>query len=703
VPQRVTRPGTALAVIAVASLVCLVAWTIAGGASGRSATIPGGDAGPLGALAPWPRSIPRPRAVLRQPIDPRQQTVLQFGERSHWLQPWRAYLDTVPAARLLSGLGVNFNVPPSEADAAARLLASAGIRRARVELPWSAFQYAHPNRLRDPLGLRRVFGALARHRIRPLVLLNANQTAPCPTRFFSAQLISPAPAGARSVQLDRATAGIVVPGRSGLNSVDGKAADTLFTSVSSDGVARLSKPLAQPLGAGSHPAATLLYAPFEMPQRADGTPDPAFEATLQGWLAYVRQATDEVRRFVGSTRFDIEVWNELTFGSDFLYADTYYDPPSQPGRGDVTAAILDRTVRLVRTGDPAMASVGIVDGFASGRPWDSGATVPAGVTAIAKHPYFDPRRFPESAQINGVMPVDAEGGSDGLAQPGGRWRDRFIPRYTAFFPEYFLTAIQTEHVIRDLSPFTTDIYGTLHGRRTHPVGSPPPQLWVTEWNLDPGVVRTPPPTAPLTALERRLQSKAILRAVLAYVNKGAGAFYLFTAQDGRLGLIPNSFFRAAMRSGRYPGDRAGGLTMDTIRRLTSLLHGSAPLAHPRRLRLLAIGDYARRTQFAGDGTPQHPPLYDRDVVAFFPFQVGDRRFVVATYVMTRDVARNLRPERYAFAIGGLPGCRVKVAATDPLTGRREAVQRISCSPRRLVVTLPLTDSPKLLTIDASSG
>ena len=34
-------------------------------------------------------------------VDPRQQTALAFGDRSHWLQPWKAYMETPPVTRLL--------------------------------------------------------------------------------------------------------------------------------------------------------------------------------------------------------------------------------------------------------------------------------------------------------------------------------------------------------------------------------------------------------------------------------------------------------------------------------------------------------------------------------------------------------------------------------------------------------------------------
>src|SRR3954447_25632317 len=89
-------------------------------------------------------------ATLRNPIDPRQQTDLAFGERSHWLQPWRAYLDTPPATRLRDAIGINFNVEPAEAEATARLLSESGFRRARVSFGWESIAYSNPDQLRQP-------------------------------------------------------------------------------------------------------------------------------------------------------------------------------------------------------------------------------------------------------------------------------------------------------------------------------------------------------------------------------------------------------------------------------------------------------------------------------------------------------------------------------------------------------------------------
>jgi hypothetical protein len=630
-------------------------------------------------------AVDRPVAVVREPIDPRQQTRVEFGERSHWLQPWRAYLDTVPATRLAQAVGINFNVAPESARKSAGLLARAGFRRARIEVGWSSFSFEHPDRLNKPAALRTLLLALQREHIRPLILLNANDLEPCPTHRFDAHVVEPAARGARALRVDRPTASAIVPGRSGLTlPADGKAAGILFTSVSPDGMVTLSKPLPADLPAGIHPATTLLFAPFTRPRLADGRPNPHFERTLAGWLRYVDAVVGTARRILGSTQFDLEIWNELSFGSDFLDLDNYHDPKVDTGTGDTLDAILRRTVAWLRRPGRRLASVGIGDGFASQRPWDSGARTPVGLTAIDKHPYPSPHRFPDDAVFGDVQPLDAEGRPDGTRE-GDRWLDRFVPRYTAFLPEYALTAIQTETLVRDLSPLTTKIYGVPHGRFTHPRGGRPPQVWITESNLDPGAALGGDNSGALTHVERHLQAKSALRALVAYVNKGVHAFFFYAARDRRLGLID-------------PRDPGGGETIAAIRRLVRAFDGAQRLRHVQPLSLLRIGDFSNGVQFTGDGTPAHPPLYDRDVLAFLPFQVTPRRYVVAAYVMTRDITRRYRPRRFRLTIGGLDRCDMRVSLSDPLLVRRQHVRVVACSRRAVTVDVPLSDSPRLLRI-----
>src|SRR5919204_3332775 len=374
--------------------------------------------------------------TLANPIDPTQQTALQFGDRSHWLQPWRAYLDTPAAAVLRDAVGINFNVPAQSADATARLLASSGFRRARLEIGWDSMSFADPSQLRDPTAVDTRLAALKANGIRPLILLNANDHAPGPTRFFTAQIVQPAAAGAQRVQVDATTASQIVPGYSGLNGPTGTAAEFIATSVAPGGWVQLSKPLPAAMPAGSYPAATVRFQPFAAPFTSSGSPNPVFEETIKGWLQYVQAVTSEAKRVLGSDAFDVEVWNELSFGSNFLFIDRYYNPvPSTfQGAGDVQRQILVRTVNYLRDPANGVPGVGIGNGFANQTPFAAGSTSPAGLTAIDKHPYHaNVKTFPQDQVFNGVRPVDALANLEGTLDSFGNWHDPFIPSYRAFF------------------------------------------------------------------------------------------------------------------------------------------------------------------------------------------------------------------------------------------------------------------------------
>ncbi|HKN93339.1 MAG TPA: hypothetical protein VJU60_03315, partial [Thermoleophilaceae bacterium] len=662
--------------------------------------------GPTAPAPPEPTGAPIAHETY---VNPAQLTGLPFGDRSHWAQPWRAYSDTQPATMLQDAVGINFDVSPSQADSTARLLAANGFRRARVEVQWDTMSYDDPSTFATSSALSTKLQALHKYGIRPLILLNANQTDPTPFKAFSARITQSAAAGATKVQLDAATAAQVVPGHSGLNSLSGypTAARYIFTSVNSSNVATLSQPLPSALAAGSYGATTLRFAPFGQPNLADGSPNPRFNDTLGGWDQFVGAVTHLAHNIIGSDAFDVEVWNETGFGSDFLYINRYYSPAPVES-GDTFNAILTSTVNYIRDPANGVSGVGVGDGFANERPWDSGANTPAGLTAIDRHPYRNFRAFPSQAVYNNLKPMNALGSYDGYQDSSGNYHDNFVPTYDSYLPEYFLTGIQTETMIRDISPITTYVGSVAHGRFTHQPGAAPPGLWITEYNLDPaGDISGDADVA-------HMRAKMALRALTAYVNKGVSALDFYAAHDPNYALVDSSFY-SALSSG-YPGDTAGGTIIDTIRRLAASLNGATTISSPRSLTLSDIGDFNGHKQFSGDGTAAHPALYNRDVVAFFPFQVNTHRFVIPTYVMTRSLATvykpsapasdptrfDMPPEWYRLTIDGVDGSAANVSATDPLTGDSVGVDAVARTSSSITVDIPLTDSPRLLTIDDGS-
>jgi hypothetical protein len=714
------------------------------------------------------------------PIDRRYLTDVRFGSASFWLQPWRAYLDTWPASRLLDSLGINFNVKDSQALPVARLLHDSGFTLARLEIDWGALSYANPTSFIHETNIRTKLRALHLFHLRPLIVLNANSGDPAPSKGIVLSTAAPAPQGATTVVLSPASATEAVPGRSGFNpgafrtiprkrrhrrratgngprltpaqrlarraarraarAAAARAGFTelvllgkpaiLITRIGPGNVATLSRPLPSALAAGPHRGTALLYAPFSAPTLPDGSPNPAFQATLRGWLGYVAAVSREAESICGPGGYDLEIWNELGFGSQFLNVANYEPrPPDREARRSVKAitravvkALLDATVAYVR--DPAHGispQVGITDGFASQSPFSGGAFAPRGLTALSKHPYVGPRIFPSEYPARSARPVNALGEPDTTSRRGNR--PLFIPHYQSLFPEYTLTATSTETLIRDLAPFPTRIAGAPHGRYVARAGQTPLQKWVTEYNLGTSATPTGPDqvtplsSVTLSAADRaHFHAKALLRSLVAMVSKGIGREYFFAAGRGPLSLLGDGFFAALeAHPHTYPGDQLGGEVLRGFRNMLGRLQGPGPVAVPVQLKLLSIAQQGDHAQFIGDGTAAHASLYDREVLGVFPYQTSPTRFVIPVYVMTRNLLTLYQPaapssdmsrfdlpaETFKITLANLPesGTPPIVSAYDPLSERATPARLLSRNGTTASVEIAATDYPRLLSVE----
>jgi hypothetical protein len=744
--------------------------------------------------------------TISDPIDPSNLYDVPFGVTSFWIQPWRAYLDTWPASRLLDAVGINFNVDAAQAPDVARLLHDTGFKLARIEINWSGLSYGDPTTFTDESSLRTRLTALKENGLRPLILLDANSEAPCPAKKLALTTVSPAPAGSSTVTLSAASAAEVVPGKTGFDGITFRSAaglqgkhgkqkagahtrvaltpaqrrarreelrarasagltqlvlrgnpGILIIHVSPSGVATLSRPLPIALAAGTHKGSTLLYAPFASPKLSDGSPNSAFQATLHGWLSYVATVSRLAQSIFGPGGYDLEVWNELSFGSQFLNAADYYTQTGGSTEGSsehegssesegpseaktqkskntkaIVKALLDETVAYVR--DPAngiSSEVGISNGFASQTPFASGALAPPGLTALSKHPYATAKLFPAEYHTGpGGIPRDALGQRDtaGPARSPGRFTPLFVPHYQSLLPEYSLTATSTETLIRDLAPFTTTIYKIPHGLHASRPGQRPPQVWVTEYNLSAGHAsvmgpdETTPATGPSAQLtptdKAHLEAKALLRNLVSMVGAGVSREYFYAAANAEaLSVIGEPFMSAvASHPDVYPGDQLGGETVTGMHDLLTQFQGpGAGPAGARQLQLLSITQDGNHAQFTGDGTPQHPNLYDRDVLAVFPFQTSPTRYVIPVYVMTRDMLTLYEPnqpntdihrfdlpnETFRITLANLPTGNhpPTVTAYDPLLNTDTRARLVSRHGDTATFAIAATDYPRLLTLD----
>jgi hypothetical protein len=626
-------------------------------------------------------------------IDPRYQTDVAFGKHSHWLQPWRAFLETVPAGRLIDGIGVMFN-PPAGTDESllALMLTRYGVRHARLEIGWGNLD---PNDAVPPASqtiLTERLRILRRNALRPLILLNANQGLPCPATLETRTLAAPARTGDRSLRLTD-TAGLV-PGHSGISNLTGYwAAEALITRIDGDRVT-LSKPLPKPLGdtTATISLATLKYRPFGKPGTAE------FARTLDGWRHYVRTiarlAADALgTRGQSDLGFDLEIWNELSFGSQFLTLNAYYAQPLYRSEPHATwNAIVAATAAVARAQPGDFAGVTLCDGFSNTTPWPAASTEPTRVGALSKHPYSGRRQYPKDRPKN-----QRHRNAAGALDPDSAW----YPKYTAIFPEYFATYLQTESVVRDLSPLTTPIYQVRHGRNSRP--GVPCAVWFTE-------IGFAPVEAGITDARaaQNLKAKTAARTACFFLNKGAERVYFYAASagDNSLGMIPEAFVaRARQRGATYPIDDrdAASPALKALARIVATFREDLDptLRTTRPLTVEGVSDTHGRTIFAGDGTAAHPPLYHRDVLTILPFQVNAHRFVIAYYVMTRDVTVALAPERFTVTLGGVRTNGTKISVRDPIAERTVPVRIVAQDDTKRQVTLELTatDTPYLLVID----
>lgn len=618
-------------------------------------------------------------------VDPTLLSKVPFGTHSHYIQPWRSYLDTVPAADFLASIGVVLNEGPRTPEAAIHALARNGFAHARLEISWSEFDFEDGRRLQNGEPFRRTLAACRAAGLRPLVLLNAHHGLPVPTIRFDATVIADAGVGDRAVRVS--TNGRIVPGRTGLSDIsEFWAAEIIVTGSSGDRLT-LSKPLPKPFPAGTKlRLATLKFEPFA----AVGSP--RTETTLAGWVRYVDSVAAVVADALGTTDasdkgFDLEIWNELSFGSKFLSIDNYYDPPLEGSPADrIWAEIVSRTADWVAARPARFAGVRLENGFANTVPWPAAAEQPAAVTAIGKHPYPRHARFPRDEQKN-TKCLDARGRTT-----------EWSPRYEAFFPEYFATAIQTETIIRDMGPEITEIYGHRHGRNARRIADrvAPVTVWITEIGANPAEVGIDEPGA-----AQALKAKAIARALLFYANKGAERIYLYaaTGSERDYGLVPSE---TGDRAERAAVPRAGdgplsSPSLEAVRRIAAAMReGLSPTLSRRRRLDFRVRPYPQSAmQFSGDGTRENPPLRNGDMLALLPYQVNEHRFVIAYYFVTRDIRVAANPELMTLEVEGLNARELTSAVYDPLANAWSDASIDRAREGVVQTTLEVTDSPRL--------
>ena len=597
--------------------------------------------------------------------DPRQLDC-PWPKMSHYLQPWRGFLETRSGADFLSGFGVNLQVPAGTEELAVRLLAESGLKTFRIEIGWGEMNRDETH-LNNEAQARRRLELCAHYGIRPTILINAHHGVPCPLRFFQRRLTIAAPAGSKTVTLDNVAD--LVPGRSGLCQLTTYwAAEALITAVdSATGTVTLSKPLPKALPAGPVNMATLKYAPLH----PVGTPE--FDASAAGCVRHTLYVCGLVRA-AGVKEFDIEIWNEMGFGTHFLNINDYYDKaapkitgrqPDHLNRGGRCWELAHRTVEAVKRDFPEARCIW---GFSNTTFFHCQVpNLPPGTEGQSYHPYGTGTREFDGRQARPDQPP-VEG---------------FVPRYAIRMPEGWAgTFIQTESLMRLLNPATR--------LAKKPEGVTRFHHYMTEHGVLP-----PECGANDEAGAWRLKALCATRSFCFWLNKGVDALHYFCAYEPKatsFGLLPTNL-KTLPADAKF--DDVATPPMRALRNLTRAFAGSVPFEHtaPLAVEVTALGPQTKI--FEGDAT--HPPLWARDVLAVLPFQIHDCKHVVAVYVMTRDAMKVFPPATFRLKISGASGERV--TGYDPLEDRAVPLEVRRVAAGVVEVTLPVADHPRLLTLE----
>jgi hypothetical protein len=693
---------------------------------------------------------------------------LPFGLASYYISPWRAYMDTWPSGKFQDVLGLNFNVTNQQALAATiQAVAEVGIRSLRCEVSWSAFQYADPMKLDSyqKTYWQTVFQACKANGIRPLILLNGNSGAPCPYKRVPARLTKDASQGETQIFI---TPNLTFPvGYTGLSNYP--ACYPIITAYDpTTGLCTLSAPLPTALSAGLITLTTLKYQPFSGFVFTDGKANPAGQETLNGWARYVVAACQFAYGILGTSTdagFDLEVWNELTFGSEFLYDSNYYNPPRQyilpiqySNHGlawatDATKVLMAVAADAVNGQYPGTSTVypkvNVIWGaYSNTTPWARGTDMWPGQAGYSRHYYtgINPGSYysPQTGTLNAgsltqaTAPPQILGGLvNALYQPSPS--PGFVPTHIVNMPEQWYFGYFGECMTRDMQPYPSGFnnyegstpYYHDHHRFSHSGNGQIAQIWMTETNFDRsrwsqalmndlGLAADDPS---LISLMHAVAAKATLRQYLFFAHKGVKRINLFTIEDSDLNfaVLPSAFFTTLAANNYQLNDTVRakiGPQLAAIKQLGLLLKQQQTIDSPRKISVSSLIEYSPTLVFAGDGTSQHPDLYHRDDFACLPFQLGSNSFAIGYYVVTRNLVQQWQPnysptdprcynmpdQTFDVTLQNIRGTQARVKVYDPIQNKTTIPTIVASTASSITLRILATDYPRLILLtEATTG
>jgi len=605
---------------------------------------------------------------------------IPWPKQSFYLQSWRSYMETIKGKDFLEGIGIGYNFPwNGDYETALKFLSESGFKNIRIEIGWSNVPWDE-NKLNNEEGFINVFKACKKYGIKPLILLNAHHGVPCPNKSFKRKVISGGTKGSREIILNDVSD--LVPHYSGLSNLTGYIMNEVFITKIDPETKKveLSRPLPREIKDGEEVIiSTMKYLPAHPVETKE------FEEMADGWMKYVKLVCDTVKKAgLSDNEFEIEIWNELSFGSMFMGGwgiNHYYDPPKVKfsedflHKGGHAWEIGKRTVDYIKENYP---NTRVIWGFSNTTFYHTPIQLlPPKMDGQSYHPYGTGKR---------IIPKDYPP------------KDRYSWYIEGYIPENLIwcmpegwahLGVQTENLIRHLYP---------EYRKSKPEGVNRFYHYMTEHGFnayEAGI------SDEKDALEYKV--KSIIRALLFWINKGISKVYIFCAydRDNRgYGILPSNI--NPKEYSKYSFEEISTPAMKALKNVVDKFKDSEDLKDVRQIDIDVISiDEKQPKVFEGD--QNHPPLYYRDMFTFLPFQIKNNKFICAYYVMSYDITNPPGPMNFRVKIKNIYGENSNISFYDPIKDKELQFKITKRDKNFVELEIEAVEYPRLIIIEEKAN
>ncbi|HOK56895.1 MAG TPA: PA14 domain-containing protein [bacterium] len=621
-------------------------------------------------------------------VSPEFHKNIPWPKQSFYLQPWRSYMETVRGKEFLEGIGIAYNFPWAVGDneTALKILSNSGFKNIRFEIGWSNVEWDE-KKLKNEEKLIDVFKICKKYGIKPLILLNAHHGYPCPMKYMNGEVLEDVSIGSKEIKIK--VQGEIKEGYTALTNLKGKdpshAAYDIFITKYQEETASLSRPLPNDFKKGDK---IQLRIYKYLPAHPVGTPE--FEEMADGWMKYVKLVCDMLKKAgLEDKDFELEIWNELSFGSMFIAdhgINFYYDPPKVKFSGDFLKKgghaweIGKRTVDYVKENYPGTR---VIWGFSNTTFYHTSILqLPPKIDGQSYHPYGTGKR---------VVSKDYP--------PKDRYSwyiEGYIPdNLTWCMPEGWAhLGVQTERLTHHLFPLN---------RKARPEGVERFYHYLTEHGFN-GY------EAGISDEEEALKYKAktIIRALLFWLNKGISKVYIFCTydKDNRgMGILLSNI--NPKEYSKYPEDQLYSPAMKALKNVFDKFKDSEDLKEVRQIdiEVVSLGKQYKvfeNVKYVGEkkeNIPNPPELYYRDMFTFLPFQINKNKFVFAVYVMSYDITNPLPSMNFRLIIKNIYGENAKITYYDPIENKEIPFKLLDKGKDNVKLEIEAVEYPRLIIIE----